>query len=171
MDLSFIIFKLVNIHVFQGNVKFIPDETHGEQARIESQALLATIAKLLASTQDEVEKALCYRVVAARGEIVEKGHSVKEALYGRDAFAKVIILIIIIIIIIKIERYQDLAIEIGRMWRTQTKVVPVVEGALGAQHRLKHWLAILGVDQKRGNIIQQTALLGSANILRKVLSI
>ena len=71
----------------------------------------------------------------------------------------------------KIEKYQDLAMEIGRMWKTKTKVVPVVVGALGAQHRLKHWLALLGVDQKRGNIIQQTSLLGSANILRKVLSI
>jgi len=71
----------------------------------------------------------------------------------------------------KIEKYQDLAMEIGRMWKTKTKVVPVVVGALGTQHRLKHWLGLLGVDQKKGNIIQQTALLGSANILRKVLSI
>ena len=50
---------------------------------------VGVIAKLLASSQDEVEKALCYRVVAARGEVVEKGHSVKDAIYARDAFAKV----------------------------------------------------------------------------------
>ena len=70
----------------------------------------------------------------------------------------------------KIEKYQDLVIEIERMWKMKTKVVPVVVGALGAQYRLKHWLALLGVD-KRYTIIQQTALLGSAHILRKVLSI
>ena len=73
----------------KGNVKFIPDETHHEQARVEGSDILGTIAKLLASSQDEVEKVLLYRVVAARGEVVEKGHSVKEAMYGRDAFAKV----------------------------------------------------------------------------------
>ncbi len=78
------------ISLFQGNIEFIPDERHNEQARIKDKESLATIAKLIATTQDELEKALCYRVVAARGEVVEKGHTVKEALYGREAFAKVI---------------------------------------------------------------------------------
>ena len=71
----------------------------------------------------------------------------------------------------KIGKYQDLALEVSRIWKTRTKVVPVVIGALGAQYRVKHWLALLGIDQKRLKILQQTALLGSANILRKVLSI
>ena len=71
----------------------------------------------------------------------------------------------------KIEKYQDLALEINRMWNTTTRVVPIVIGALGASYRIRDWLALLGVDMKRLDIVQQTALLGSANILRKVLSI
>ena len=39
---------------------------------------------------DELEKALCSRVVAAKGEVVEKGHTVEQAKYGRDALAKVL---------------------------------------------------------------------------------
>ncbi|EDO26335.1 predicted protein, partial [Nematostella vectensis] len=35
-----------------------------------------------------LERALCYRVVAARGEVMEKGHNEKEAYHGRDALAK-----------------------------------------------------------------------------------
>ena len=37
----------------------------------------------------ELERALCSRVVAAKGEVVEKGHTVEQAQYGRDALAKV----------------------------------------------------------------------------------
>ena len=86
----------------KGNVKFIPDETHHEQARVEGSDILGTIAKLLASSQDEVEKVLLYRVVAARGEVVEKGHSVKEAMYGRDAFAKVCDLLVTFMYIVSL---------------------------------------------------------------------
>jgi hypothetical protein len=71
----------------------------------------------------------------------------------------------------KIEKYQDLALEITRMWKTSTKVIPIVIGALGASHRTIDWIALLGCDRRKFEIIQQTALLGSANILRKVLSI
>lgn len=73
----------------QGNLAFTPDAKQHDQARIKNNDVVGVIAKLLASSQDEVEKALCFRVVAARGEVVEKGHSVKEAMYARDAFAKV----------------------------------------------------------------------------------
>ena len=71
----------------------------------------------------------------------------------------------------KIEKYQDLALELTRVWKTSTKVIPIVIGALGAKYRIIDWMALLGVDVKRYTLIQQTALLGSANILRKVLSI
>jgi len=43
---------------------------------------------LLADT-GELERALCSRVVAAKGEVVEKGHTAEQAQYGRDALAKV----------------------------------------------------------------------------------
>eukprot|EP00794_Sanderia_malayensis_P003495 gene3495-3994_t len=90
LDECNVIWKLLAAILHLGNIEFIPDETHHEQARVKDKERLATISNLLATTQDELEKALCYRVVAARGEIVEKGHSTKEALYGRDAFAKAI---------------------------------------------------------------------------------
>lgn len=71
----------------------------------------------------------------------------------------------------KITKYQDLAMEINKMWKTKAKVIPIVMGVLGAKHLLTEWLALLGVQGKRVDNIQQTALLGSAHILRKVLSI
>ena len=72
----------------------------------------------------------------------------------------------------KISKYQDLALEINRMWGQRTSVVPIVVGALGAKHKLADWLALLGVnDKKCCNTIQQAALLGTAHVLRKVLSI
>ena len=44
---------------------------------------------LCAVCPGELERALCSRVVAAKGEVVEKGHTVEQAQYGRDALAKV----------------------------------------------------------------------------------
>lgn len=40
---------------------------------------------------EEVQKALCHRVIAVRGEVMEKRHTDSEASFGRDAFAKVIL--------------------------------------------------------------------------------
>ena len=71
----------------------------------------------------------------------------------------------------KITKYQDLVVEINRMWDTNSKVIPIVIGALGAQNQLIDYLALLGVQTRKAESMQQTALLGSAHILRKVLSI
>ena len=69
----------------------------------------------------------------------------------------------------KVEKYQNLARELRRMWEVKTKVVPVVLGALGTVPlRLKGNLKGLGVDTSI-TLIQKSALLGSARILRKVL--
>ena len=38
---------------------------------------------------DDCNKALCYRVVSARNEVIEKGHSKSQACYAKDALAKV----------------------------------------------------------------------------------
>ena len=63
----------------------------------------------------------------------------------------------------------DLAREVGRMWGVRAKVVPVVIGALGTVPlRLKVSLKALGVDISI-SLIQKSALLGSARILRRVL--
>ena len=42
---------------------------------------------------ESVKKALCHRVIAVRGEVMEKHHSESEASFGRDAFAKVMMFI------------------------------------------------------------------------------
>lgn len=60
-----------------------------ESAQISNADALQTIAHLLDVDAVDAEKALCARVVAARGEVMEKGHTMQEAMHGRDAFAKV----------------------------------------------------------------------------------
>ena len=70
----------------------------------------------------------------------------------------------------KIEKYQDLKREIGRLWVIRhVEVVPVVVGALGVvSSRLDAWLEKLGVTIRTG-LLQKTALLGTSRILRKLL--
>ena len=67
----------------------------------------------------------------------------------------------------KIQKYQDLKREIGRLWGiSHLEVVPVVVGAVS--NRLDVWLEKLGVTIRTG-LLQKTALLGIARILRKLL--
>ena len=69
----------------------------------------------------------------------------------------------------KIEKYQDLAREIRRMWGVRSKVIPVEVGALGSVPlRLKDNLKVIDVGISI-ELIQKCALLGLARILRKVL--
>ena len=69
----------------------------------------------------------------------------------------------------KVEKYQDLAREVRKMWGVRPKVIPIVVGALGTiQLRLKENLRTISVDTYI-ELIQRSVLLGSARILRKVL--
>ena len=71
----------------------------------------------------------------------------------------------------KYEKYQDLAREIKRIWKTGTKVVSVVVGVLGSvSKKLAGHLEQLGIKD-RTRTMQKSALLGSAHILRKVLEV
>ena len=71
----------------------------------------------------------------------------------------------------KLSKYKDLEIEIARTWGMKTQIVPVAIAALGV---IKE-----GIDKQiskiPGNInvteLEKIALLGSAHILRKVLSL
>ena len=69
----------------------------------------------------------------------------------------------------KKENYQDLKWELKRLWKLKTvQVVPIVIGALGCvKKELKKWLKKINIEQ-RVEVLQKTALLGSARILRKV---
>ena len=71
----------------------------------------------------------------------------------------------------KVTKYRDLAIEVNRMSCTRGMVVPIVVGALGAIYRPRDWLGVFHVYRKKLDNLQRTALLGSVNILRKVLYI
>ena len=69
----------------------------------------------------------------------------------------------------KIEKYQDLAREVKKLWNTKVEVIPIIVGSLGCtSNRFKAWCEKLDlcIDVKD---VQKTTLLQSARILRKVL--
>ena len=71
----------------------------------------------------------------------------------------------------KITKYQPLAEELSRLWKVKTKVIPVVVGALGALTSThEQWLSEIPGEQD-SNIIQKSALLGTAKILRRTLKL
>ena len=72
----------------------------------------------------------------------------------------------------KVEKYQELKREIGRLWKLKhVEVVPVVIGALGSVTKdFERWIRKLGIAYNIG-VMQKTALLGTARILRKVLEL
>jgi len=67
------------------------------------------------------------------------------------------------------ENYEDLTIEIQRMWNVKTKLIPVIIGAAGTISKsfTKHVINIPGKHEVKE--LQKTAILGTAHILRKVL--
>ena len=71
----------------------------------------------------------------------------------------------------KKSKYKDLELEIQRMWHMKTILIPVVVGALGTVK--KGMIENIEKVSKRANVteIQKICMLGSARILRKVLSI
>jgi len=69
----------------------------------------------------------------------------------------------------KILKYKDLTIEIQRMWNVKSKVIPVIIGATGTVSKSfrKYVSNITGKHEVKE--LQKTAVLGTAQILRKVL--
>jgi hypothetical protein len=67
-------------------------------------------------------------------------------------------------------QYKDLTIEIRCMWNVKTRVIPVIIGASGtiSISFRKYVSSIPGNHEVRE--IQKTAILGTAHILRKVLT-
>ena len=70
----------------------------------------------------------------------------------------------------KIEKYDELKREIRKLWiMKKVEVIPIVVGALGAiSKKLDKWIEKLGIHI-RIELLQTTALLGTARILRKSL--
>jgi len=70
----------------------------------------------------------------------------------------------------KILKYKDLITEIQRMWNAKTKVIPVIIGATGTISKSfrKYVNNIPGNHEVKE--LQKTTMLGTAHILRKVLT-
>jgi hypothetical protein len=68
----------------------------------------------------------------------------------------------------KILKYEDLTIEIQRMWNVKTEVIPVIIGATGTISKsfTKYVSNIPGKHEVKE--LQKTAKLGTAHILRKL---
>ena len=109
------------------------------------------------------------KITANRPDIVIKDHKTKTCKFidmavpsDRNTFVKVTE---------KLSKYKDLEIETSRMWGMRTETIPVIIGALGA---IKKGLeAYLGRIPGQLSIseLQKITLLGTAHILRRVLSI
>uniref|UniRef100_A0A0L8H581 Uncharacterized protein n=1 Tax=Octopus bimaculoides TaxID=37653 RepID=A0A0L8H581_OCTBM len=71
----------------------------------------------------------------------------------------------------KLSRYKDLETEIDKMWNLKTKTIPVVIGALGLIAKgADCYIAQIPGNPKMAEI-QKKMLIGTAHILRKILSI
>lgn len=77
--------KIMAAILHLGNIDFIEEN---DEAQVKEVGLLRCVGQLLELDQEATRKALCSRVVAARGEVMEKGHTLEQAIFGRDAFAK-----------------------------------------------------------------------------------
>jgi hypothetical protein len=66
-------------------------------------------------------------------------------------------------------KYRSLCIEIQRMWKLKCAIIPVITGATGIVTRSlrKHLEDVPGKHSK--DSLQQTAILGTSHIIRKVL--
>jgi hypothetical protein len=70
----------------------------------------------------------------------------------------------------KFLKYKDLTTEIQRMWNIKTKVIPVIIGATGTISKsFRKYVSNIPGNHKVKEL-QKTAILGTAHILRKVLT-
>ncbi|XP_023238417.1 uncharacterized protein LOC111637209 [Centruroides sculpturatus] len=71
----------------------------------------------------------------------------------------------------KLSRYQDLKIELQRLWHKPVQVVPVIIGALGAVPKdLSQHLQAINIDKITICQLQKATLLGSAHIIRRYIT-
>uniref|UniRef100_A0A674K3Y6 Myosin IG n=1 Tax=Terrapene triunguis TaxID=2587831 RepID=A0A674K3Y6_9SAUR len=82
------VYKILATILHLGNVSFV---TEGDAVAIENRELVSQLAELTSTQPESLLRTLLYRAVATGGgEVIEKGHSGKEANYARDACAKAI---------------------------------------------------------------------------------
>jgi myosin-1 len=90
------VWRVVAAIIHLGNLEFNP-MNHNEESEVADKEALRLTAGLLDVDPTALGAALCSRVVAARGDVVSKQHNVNDALFGRDALAKVFALFAIFI--------------------------------------------------------------------------
>ncbi|KAL4002993.1 Myosin head (motor domain) family protein [Acanthocheilonema viteae] len=73
-----------------GNLNFTGNETNFDESFVKDHHELEICADILQVASEELERALCTQVVAAKGDVVAKCHDVSAAEYTRDALAKAI---------------------------------------------------------------------------------
>nr|XP_060638727.1 unconventional myosin-Ig [Anolis sagrei ordinatus] len=82
------VYKILAAILHLGNVRFA---TNGEEMEVENAELVSLLADLTSTGSEHLSNSLLYRTVAAGGaEVIQKGHSINEANYARDACAKAI---------------------------------------------------------------------------------
>ncbi|XP_047111722.1 unconventional myosin ID [Schistocerca piceifrons] len=81
------VWKIVAAILHLGNVEFTSQD---DIARPVDQGAVSRVASMLSVVPAELTKALSERVIAARGEVMQKTHNQSEAEYGRDALAKAV---------------------------------------------------------------------------------
>ncbi|XP_041366127.1 unconventional myosin-Id-like [Gigantopelta aegis] len=81
------LWSIVSAVIHLGNLEYSTDD---DLAVIPNKSAINDIAQLLSVDPSMLEKTLLHRVIAAGGNVVEKGLNEKDALYARDAFAKAI---------------------------------------------------------------------------------
>ena len=74
----------------------------------------------------------------------------------------------------KVDKYQDLLLEIERMWNVRVEIVPIMIGALGVFSPkftdCASWLKRLNI-KLYPSVLQKTILLETAALLRRMLNI
>ena len=69
----------------------------------------------------------------------------------------------------KRDNYQDLRIELRKLWNKPVEIVPIIIGALGTIPKfLKRNLEVLGADVAPG-LLQKSVVLETAHIIRRVM--
>uniref|UniRef100_A0A8D8Y3H0 Myosin-VIIa n=1 Tax=Cacopsylla melanoneura TaxID=428564 RepID=A0A8D8Y3H0_9HEMI len=83
-----VLWNVVAAILHLGNVEFFKEEDGN--VSVNKSNSLSKASQLLGVEEDDLTQALTERVIAARGEIMQKAHTLQEAEYGRDALAKAV---------------------------------------------------------------------------------
>ncbi|KAK7866208.1 hypothetical protein R5R35_001420 [Gryllus longicercus] len=112
------IWKIVAAILHLGNIQF---SSSGDDSKPAIEGVHKAAA-LLAVTPQDLSKALSERVIAARGEVMQKTHTVSEAEYGRDALAKAVYDRLFTWIVDKVNKALDPASKSDRKFKTGTVI-------------------------------------------------